>query len=215
MDTVVYIDGFNLYYRALKKNPDCKWLDLLALCKMVLPKDSNIKEINFYTARVSGKISKDAPRKQQIYIKALETCKIIHIHYGDFKIRNKSVKLKEPLEFIPKPKNMGSPLPRFATAVVPEEKGSDVKLGVHLVRDGFQKKYQRAVVITNDVDLAEPLKIVKEELGLEVILLKPEKKALATLDSNASSIIYLELTDLKNCQFPEKIGTIEKPSEWN
>ena len=110
---------------------------------------------------------------------------------------------------------MGSPLPRFATAVVPEEKGSDVKLGVHLVRDGFQKKYQRAVVITNDVDLAEPLKIVKEELGLEVILLKPEKKALATLDSNASSIIYLELTDLKNCQFPEKIGTIEKPSEWN
>ncbi|GAA0632055.1 hypothetical protein GCM10009535_04620 [Streptomyces thermocarboxydovorans] len=27
MTTDVYIDGFNLYYGLLKKNPDLKWLD--------------------------------------------------------------------------------------------------------------------------------------------------------------------------------------------
>jgi len=34
--TIVYIDGFNLYYRALKATPH-KWLDLAALSKAVLP----------------------------------------------------------------------------------------------------------------------------------------------------------------------------------
>lgn len=36
--TYVYIDGFNLYYRALKGTP-YKWLDLERLCGLLLPKD--------------------------------------------------------------------------------------------------------------------------------------------------------------------------------
>ena len=35
MRTIVYVDGFNLYYRAVKDTP-WKWLDLLALFCTVL-----------------------------------------------------------------------------------------------------------------------------------------------------------------------------------
>jgi hypothetical protein len=37
--TNVYIDGFNLFYGALKASP-YKWLDPEALCHHLLPKDS-------------------------------------------------------------------------------------------------------------------------------------------------------------------------------
>ncbi|MGP5179247.1 NYN domain-containing protein [Psychrobacter aquimaris] len=214
VDTIVYIDGFNLYYRALKANKQFRWLDLEALCKNILPDDSNIKKINFYTARVSSKIDNDAPRKQQIYFKALKTSEIVEVIFGEFRIRNKFAKLTEPLTFRPKLKQVITPKPNFVSVSVAEEKGSDVKLGVHLVRDGFQGKYQRAVVITNDIDLAEPIKIVKEELNLEVILLKPNSQPLATLDKNATRTILIETTHLANSQFPDEIGGTKRPSTW-
>ena len=37
--TNVYVDGFNLYYGALKGTP-YKWLDLGALSKVLLPRDT-------------------------------------------------------------------------------------------------------------------------------------------------------------------------------
>lgn len=214
VDTIVYIDGFNLYYRALKQNRQYRWLDLESLCKNILPSDSNIKKINFYTARVSSTIDKDAPRKQQIYFKALKTTDIVEIIFGEFRIRNKFAKLTEPLTFRPRLQQQIFPKPNFVSVSVAEEKGSDVKLGVHLVRDGFQGKYKRAVIITNDIDLAEPMKIVKEELGLEVILLKPNSQRLATLDKNSTRIMLIEDKHLANSQFPDAVGGTNRPITW-
>lgn len=56
-----------------------------------------------------------------------------------------------------------------------EEKGSDVNLASHLIRNGFKHEYEQAVLITNDSDLSEPVRIVKEELGLAIGLLNPRK----------------------------------------
>lgn len=215
MKTIVYVDGFNLYYRALKKTK-FKWLNLLDLCKNSLPSNLDIQEINFYTARVSNRINPSAPRDQQVYINALQSTGIINIHLGSFKIREKTAKLKEPLEFQPRARTCAiSPNPKFVKIMAAEEKGSDVKLGVHLVRDGFQGKYEHAVVITNDVDLAEPLNIVKNELGIDVTLLKPCNKALDTLDRCATNLLYISADTLKKSQFPDQISSsIIKPSDW-
>ncbi len=53
MATIVYIDGFNLYYGAVKDTP-YKWLDLEALCRRLLPKD-DIVGIRYFTARISAR----------------------------------------------------------------------------------------------------------------------------------------------------------------
>lgn len=42
-----------------------------------------------------------------------------------------------------------------------EEKGSDVNLAVHLLNDGWLDAYDCAVVVSNDSDLAEAMRLVK------------------------------------------------------
>ena len=49
--TIVYIDGFNLYYRALKETV-YKWLDLGALFQELLPRN-DIIGIKYFTARAN------------------------------------------------------------------------------------------------------------------------------------------------------------------
>ncbi len=72
MRASVYIDGFNLYYGAVKNRwPDCKWLDLGALSARVLPKDQ-INQIRYFTATVTPRMPDGKqPARQQAYLRAL------------------------------------------------------------------------------------------------------------------------------------------------
>ena len=82
LQTVVNVDGFNLYY-AIRRS-GCKWLDLHKLATNVLPAGHTIKAIHYYTARVSGAVDPDAPRRQQLYLTALSTIPRMSIHFGTF-----------------------------------------------------------------------------------------------------------------------------------
>jgi hypothetical protein len=83
MRTWVYVDGFNLYYGALKGTP-YKWLNLAALAKEFLPPSHTIEKIKYFTARVSGAADPDAPRRQQLYLNALSTLPEVEVYYGRF-----------------------------------------------------------------------------------------------------------------------------------
>ncbi len=50
MITNLYIDGFNLYYRALKDTP-FRWLDLHKLAETLFPEDT-INRVCYFTARL-------------------------------------------------------------------------------------------------------------------------------------------------------------------
>jgi hypothetical protein len=69
----------------------------------------------------------------------------------------------------------GSNPPQKVFADKTEEKGSDVNLAAHLLRDAFLKNFEIAVLITNDSGLAEPVRIVRYELGLPVGILNPHQ----------------------------------------
>ena len=47
---------------------------------------------------------------------------------------------------------------------LPEEKGSDVNLAVHMVYEATQDQYDVALVLTNDTDMSEAFRIVSTEL---------------------------------------------------
>ena len=89
--TIVYVDGFNLYYRL--KNTPYKWLDLLKLSTFYLdPKQHDIIKIKYFTARVKRE-SNDTSNiiKQNIYLHALKTISDLEIIFGQFKrINNKA-----------------------------------------------------------------------------------------------------------------------------
>jgi uncharacterized LabA/DUF88 family protein len=99
-----------------------------------------------------------------------------------------------------------------------EEKGSDVNLGVHLVRDAFKGYFDTAAVLTNDTDLCEPIRIVTQELNLPVILLSPTSKPAASLQKVATSVRHID-PYLGPSQFPSTIQMsrekpIVKPAGW-
>ena len=81
--TRVYVDGFNLYYGALKGGP-FKWLDPVRLASLLLPRECEIDRLRYFTARVSGKLDPQAPARQQIYMKALRTLPEVDTHFGKF-----------------------------------------------------------------------------------------------------------------------------------
>ncbi len=55
MQTRVYVDGFNLYYGALKGTP-YKWLNPVELSKFFLPQGYTVDKVLYFTARVSGAV---------------------------------------------------------------------------------------------------------------------------------------------------------------
>ena len=164
--TIAYVDGFNLYHLALQET-DYRWSNPKLLIENVLGHPHCLHSLNFYTARVSSKIDPEAPKKQQIYLNALSTIGGVNVTFGNFQVRDKWRRITESTEKLFKPKAV------VVRVVNPEEKGSDVNLGSHLIRDGFTQAYEQAVVCTNDTDLFEPIRIVTKELGLPVILVTP------------------------------------------
>jgi hypothetical protein len=217
MRTVVYIDGFNLYYRALKGTP-FKWLNIQTLCESVLPKNIVIHEVNYYTARVSGRINANSPRDQHLYLKALTSLSKVKLHFGSFQTQNKWMFLNQPVQLRPTGQGALNSNPKYACVVKTEEKGSDVNLGVHLVRDALLGKFDHAAVITNDTDLAEPLRIVTQEICLPVTLISPSNRPAATLAKYATNIRHLG-NYLSSNQLAQTISLKEglivtKPSDW-
>ncbi len=107
---------------------------------------------------------------------------------------------------------------RYEKVIKTEEKGSDVNLGIHLLNDGYKKEYELAVMITNDSDLLEPLRIVKQELGLPVGLVNPHKTPSFSLRKHATFIKQIRTGVLAASQFPASLtdqnGTFNKPPNW-
>lgn len=201
----VYVDGFNLYYGALKKTP-YKWLDLATLCQRLLPADT-IQQICYYTARVSARPhNATAPVDQQVYLRALRTIPNLTITYGHFLTHSVRMVLSGV-----------SPTQRVWVDKT-EEKGSDVNLAAHLVRDAFLKRFEVGVLITNDSDLAEPVRIVSGELGLPVGILNPHQYHSQELKRLATFVKRIRQSDLLASQFPatltDRKGAFHKPASW-
>ena len=83
MRTRVYVDGFNLYYGALKGTP-FKWLDPVRLSALTLPGACVLDKVLYFTARVSGLSDPGAPARQQIYLSALRALPEVEVHFGSF-----------------------------------------------------------------------------------------------------------------------------------
>ena len=79
----VYVDGFNLYYGALKGTP-FKWLNLVALSEQVLPPGCTVDQVNYFTARVSGASNPGASARQHAYLRALRTLPQVRVLFGSF-----------------------------------------------------------------------------------------------------------------------------------
>jgi hypothetical protein len=206
MDTTVYIDGFNLYYRLLKSRPAVKWVNPVSLARRVLP-GNNITKVRYFTARVSGRLDPDAPHRQQLYLDALSTAPEVEIHYGTFlEVKKYAGLVKPQLDTSLRENKMPFlPWPDVACVWKTEEKGSDVNLATYLLLDAFQEKYEVAAVLSNDSDLIEPIRITREHLGRPVGLLSPVRNPQARLRHAAAFLRHVTFADAAASQFPNPV----------
>jgi hypothetical protein len=206
----VYVDGFNLYYRALRKSP-YKWLNLLAFAREVLDPVDTIDRLRYFTARVSPRSGDpDAPKRQQAYLSALSGVPEISVHYG---------------RFLPKEKWRPIVHPRWLPCVNievhdTEEKGSDVNLAAHLLNDGWRNQYEAALVMSQDTDLCEPLRMVSQEMGKIVGLVWLDGREPSRRLTRVTSFVrHATPARLAASQFPDPTRArngdfITKPSAW-
>ncbi|MGA2738571.1 MAG: NYN domain-containing protein [Bryobacteraceae bacterium] len=172
----------------------------------MLPNDT-IESIQYFTARVSARpYNQSAPLDQQVYLRALRSIPNLSITFGHFLTHSVRMVLS------------GSSPPQKVFVDKTEEKGSDVNLAAHLLRDAFLRKFEIAVLITNDSDLAEPVRIVRYELGLPVGILNPHQAHSNVLKNLATFSKRIRQGDLIASQFPPTItdrkGTCNKPASW-
>ena len=209
MLTNLYVDGFNLYNRAVKHTP-FKWLNLRGLAETLFP-DDEIQRICFFTALVRSRSNDPTQTERQAsYLRALATLPGLEIHFGEFRERIKSRPLARPRP----------DFPRYVRIRDTEEKGSDVNLATRLLVGGFTGDYQQAVVVSNDSDLAAPIRYVNHDLGLRVVVVNPDARASTHNDlvRSATYVRRLWKSHLRKSQLPPTIadahGLITKPAAW-
>ncbi len=207
MRTFVYVDGFNLYYGALRKTP-WKWLDLVALAGRVLQSHHQIVTLRYFTAKVSETVRDPTkPHRQDSYLRALRATRPeIEVHFGHFLTHRVWMPLVRPI---------GDQ--RMVEVFKTEEKGTDVNLAVHLLNDAGLDAYDCAVIMSNDSDLAEAMRLVRHRHGKRIGLVKPGTGRLSQqLVAHADFLRPIRSSYLQNSQLPDPIpGTnIRKPAAW-
>lgn len=209
MRTNIYIDGFNLYYRALK-DTQFRWLDLRKLAEVIFPQDT-INRVCYFTARLDARPGNLAqPQRQQAYLRALATLPRLEVHYGSFRSGVKRRPLAQPIPG----------LPTHVLVRDSEEKGSDVNLATRLLVDGFNGEYEQAVVVSNDADFAGAMRYVRDSLRLRVTLVNPDPRNTSPreLADAATYVKRLWKSHLRRSLFPDtlrdEVGTITKPDGW-
>ena len=207
MRTIIYVDGFNLYFGALKGTP-YKWLDLKCLFTKILEPHNQIVCIKYFTAPVSGNLSDpDKATHQSAYLAALKHCTPeMRIYFGQFTTHEITAKLVTPI--------LGQ---RHAKISRTTEKGSDVNLAVHLLNDAWLDAYDCAIVVSGDSDLAEAMRLVKTHHQKIVGVIVPGKRGMSKeLIQLADFVRKIRTSALAGSQFPAVIPNtnIHKPSDW-
>jgi uncharacterized LabA/DUF88 family protein len=220
--TIVYIDGFNLYYGMLRRSPH-KWLDVVKLfTDHVLAHQATVTQVRYYTAPVLGRMSDDpqSPIRQRLYLQALRKLypQQLVIIEGHMLAGKGYQRLVRPIPEAPQLKTV--------QVYSFDEKKTDVSLATDLVNGAWRGDYQQAVVCSNDSDLQPALASVKAlhphlRLGLAAPVNQghhtdPERALSKDLMQACHWGKLINPEHLRAAQLPEKIaGTaIRRPAAW-
>jgi len=215
--TFVYVDGYNLYHRAVRGTP-YRWLDIQKLCEQILP-NNDILEIKYFTASIGTRGDPQKPIRQETFLRAIRAMNpkvtIIKGKYVTYRVRRE---LAQPgwRNYLRRWLGQPSGMNPMVSVFDPKEKRSDVNLAVHLLNDAWQNRYAVAVVLTNDSDQLESMRVVRQEQGKAIGIINPHNKPNVELYKLANFKVELRPVMLAAAQFPTSIpGTnIHKPASW-
>ena len=204
--TIVYVDGFNFYYGAVR-GTSYKWLDM-ENCFLKLRPGDEIRRIWYFTALVDG----TKGSRQQAYLRALATKPLVQVMLGKFKL--KQVKCGVT----------GCTYPGSKVFDMPEEKRTDVNIALQLLDDANRDRAEQFIIVSGDSDLVPALEMVKTQWPAKRLIVyvpsrNPIRGAAVELRNAADKHKTFPQALLRVCQFPASLsdgrgGVIHKPAEW-
>lgn len=218
MNTIIYIDGYNLYYGCLKHSND-KWLDLYKLFyeRILRGQSSSSKLISmkFFSADIKAKVATNgqaAQQAQQAYHRALELLypDLIRIIKGYYALE----KARLPIYRQPPDKSARVDVWKL------EEKQTDVNIALEAYRDAAKGLAEQLVFISNDTDLAPALAAIREDFAeaITIGVVLPIRKTIKGRPGNEQLSKHADWTrrhitdaELASSSLPEKIPTKKKP----
>jgi 6-hydroxy-3-succinoylpyridine 3-monooxygenase len=205
---IVYIDGFNLYYGAVRDVPRLKWLNIERFCRNLRPAD-DIQLIRYFSAMVTGPTRPN----QEVYLRALGTLGSVKVILGRFK--NKQVRCGVG----------GCSHTAQKLFQIPEEKRTDVNIAVSMVDDAYQNQCDHLVLISGDSDLVPAVAVIRERFPEKRVTVyipcrNPTRGAAVELRAVATRHRDLPLLLLERSQFPDSFpdgagGTLTRPAAWH
>lgn len=199
---VAYIDGFNLYFGLKEKDWRCYyWLDIQKLCRKLLLPKQHLAIVKYFTSRIK-KTSPAKHKRQSIYIEALQTLPDVKMYYGKYQLTPYKCRNCDYINEIP------------------EEKMTDVQLGVEVISDAYQNKYDTALIVTGDIDLVPSIEKVRAEFSNKrVIIVFPPMRATDELRKAANGYLHITEVLLKESQLPDEVFktggyVLKRPIEW-
>ncbi len=244
MKVGVYVDGFNLYYGARgicgRATLGWRWLDLRGLVTDLVAtrsewKDPTIERVVYCTARVSGVGDSKDHERQAVYLRALRrsnsatdlrfgriVARLTHAPLATYGGGGKPMVTRPawPIQVQDGEGSYAAQGTFVASVLRNEEKGSDVNLASQLLIDVLTKAVDAVVVISNDSDLAFPVRHVRDLVPLGLV--NPTKRLtgsglFADHRTGAGSHWWYRLVpdDLYVHQLPSVVATgAVKPESW-
>lgn len=178
MRTVVYIDGYNLYYGCLKHTKH-KWLDIHKLffehiIKTQSPR-ATICKIKYFTADIKAKV---ASRGQAAQIAQNDYHRALKILYPE---QIEIIKGYYSLDYANLPRYQHPPVKSDRAEVWRlEEKQTDVNIALHAYRDVMRGDCDQIVLVSNDTDLEPALEMIRLDkgdsinIGIVIPITKPD-----------------------------------------
>ena len=212
--TIVYIDGYNLYY-GLLKGTHCKWLDLMAFVKALLRPDHEIVAVKYFTARSRPyPYDRESVDRQDTYLYTLKRMGQVEVIEGFYnKNATRAPVLESDCKVCSVPRN------GLVKIMKLEEKGSDVNIATSMLIDAFQDKADAFVLISGDADFIRPVNVLRKDLGKLVLVYDPHERR-SQLEKYASYYKPIPRDLPARCLLPYEIevGThgriIRCPEAW-
>jgi len=240
----VYVDAFNLYYGGRAHFgggvAGWRWLDLRALVATLVGEQAaswtqaRVRQVTYCTARISARDNASGSRDQDVYLKALLSVGSVDlIEYGYYTSKVKTRPLAVPdRKDRPKLVHPGWPVKVKTGAMLDdpdaifmvsiadrEEKGSDVNVATHLLTDVCEQKIEAAVVISNDSDLALPIKHARARVPVGTVhpgTNYPAGALSGSPDDGVGRHWWRQLAkhDYMAHQLPDPAGRYRRPAGW-
>ena len=198
---LAYVDGFNLHFGIKAKGwRRYAWLDLGVLADQLRKPEQTIVAVKYFTALLSGPGAKRT--RQKLFLEANEVQGRCSVHLGQFQ-------------------NSSRRCPRCGLEDdKPSEKMTDVRIATELLADAFEDRFDAALLITGDSDLAPVVEKLRDIFPQKrIIMAFPPARFSQRLSTLAHGFVVIGRAKLAACQLPDEVTKADgvvlcRPQEW-